>query len=111
MRVLTVTCALVFEDGLYSLSDIRAEISNNFQKPNLNDSALDVVGIGPTQKCRFIWDIQGKGYGIILYFLDANSIGKLLGFNATDVSRDKFYLNDGAEQAHFKSNTTANLLS
>ena len=99
---------LTFEDGLYSLEDIRTEIAAYCLSANMHDSALDVVGHGPTQKAEFRWDVQGTGYGVILYLSDANSIGSLLGFRSTDVFYDSFRTNAPLEQARFRSEDSAN---
>jgi hypothetical protein len=99
---------ITFEDGLYSLEDLRAEISSYCMSSLLHDSALDVVGHSPTQKCEFKWDVQGTGYGIVLYLGDANSIGSLLGFAATDLVYDAFCADKTDEVARFRSGASAN---
>ena len=99
---------IVFEDGLYSLQDLRDEISAFCLESNIHDSALDVIGHGPTQKTEFRWDVQGTAYGIILYLSDANSIGSLLGFNSVDIYYDYWSHVTPLEQAHFRSNNSAN---
>ena len=102
------THTLVFEDGLYSLEDIRTEIAAYCLSANMHDSALDVVGHGPTQKTEFRWDLQGTGFGVILYLSDASSIGSLLGFQATDVYYDAFKVTTPLEHARFRSGNSAN---
>ena len=99
---------ITFEDGLYSLQDIRDELAAYCVSANIHDSALDVVGHAPTQKAEFRWNVQGTGYGVLLYLSDAHSIGKLLGFDAVDVFYDTFRDNAPLETAHFRGNTSAN---
>ena len=107
-RLSTCTGAITFEDGLYSLQDIRDEISSYCLSANLHDAALDVIGHAPTQKGEFRWDVQGTGYGVVLYLSDATSIGKLLGVDATDVFYDTFRDNAPLEVARFRVGASAN---
>ena len=100
--------SIVFEDGLYSLEDIRSEIISFCEEHNLNDSAMDCVGLGPTQKVEIRWKTQNTGYGIILYLGGSNSIGKLLGFNEIDVYYDAHAYATPKEEAHFRSDNSAN---
>ena len=99
---------ITFDDGLYSLQDIRDEISAYCLGANIHDAALDVIGHAPTQKCEFRWDVQGTGYGTVLYLSDATSIGKLLGFDVRDVFYDTFRDSAPLEVARFRGDSSAN---
>ena len=72
---------IIFAEGLYSLSDIRTEISNYCACKSIPDTLLDVIGHTPSQSVEMLWDVQASGYGCIIYMSDADSIGALLGFS------------------------------
>ena len=93
---------ITFAEGLYSLSDIRAEINSYCAGKAIADTLLDVVGHTPTQSVEFLWDVQASGCGCIIYFSDADSIGKLLGFR-TDLIYDAHAYDTPVEVATFRA--------
>ena len=99
---------ITFDDGLYSLQDIRDEIAAYCTAATIHDAALDIVGHNPTQKTIFKWDVQNTGYGVVLYLSDSTSIGSLLGFDKVDLHFDNFGIVTAKETANFKSGSSAN---
>jgi len=72
-----VSHEIVFEEGLYSLDDIRTAIVE-FCESNtkLADSALDLRGQSATQKCIVDFDAENQPSGLLIQWSDSNSIGK-----------------------------------
>ena len=105
-----VSHELEFEEGLYSLDDIRTAIVE-FCESNtkLADSALDLRGQSATQKCIVDFDAENQPSGLLIQWSDSNSIGKLLGFTEDDVL-DLFSIATADRDQHysFKSDSTAN---
>ena len=66
---------ITFDDGLYSLADINAEVADYLEsKSTIADAALSFVGHGPTQTVVADWDAEAATYGAILRFSDSDSI-------------------------------------
>jgi hypothetical protein len=100
---------LTFDTGLYSLADLQEELSAFTNLKQIPDDCLSLVGHSPTQTVEIQFDVQGTGYGVIIYLSDANSIGSLLGFTATDLvyDRNSFAAADITEMAHFRGSLAA----
>ena len=97
----TTNHTVVFDDGLYSLADINAELSDMLErKSSIADAALSFVGHGPTQTVIADWDTEAAGYGVILRFSETDSIGPLLGFAATDLT---YAIGEGGKHKYFRS--------
>jgi hypothetical protein len=106
---------ITFEEGLYSLADIRSRIVDFCEaQTKLADTALDIRGESATQKCIIDWDAENAARGVHIKWTDTNSIGKLLGFTSDDItdlfdiasaSRDQHYTFKGDQTANFDSVT------
>ena len=104
--VSTTDHEITFDDGLYSLADINAELADYLEgKNNIADAALTFLGHGPTQKVIADWDAEAATYGVILRFSESNSIAKLLGFAASDLT---YETSEGGKHKYFKSDDPAN---
>jgi len=102
----THTHSVVFDDGLYSLADINAELADMLErKDTIADAALSFVGHGPTQTVIADWDAEAAGYGVILRFSESDSTGPLLGFAATDLT---YEIGEGDKHKYFRSPSPAN---
>ena len=97
---------ITFADGLYSLSDINAELADYLEsKSSIADAALTFSGHGPTQTVVADWDAEAATYGAILRFSEGNSIASLLGFAATDLTYEH---GEGGEHRYFRGSQPAN---
>ena len=86
-NVSTTDHTITFDDGLYSLADINAELADYLEsKSSIADAALSFVGHGPTQTANADWDAEAATYGAVLRFSETDSIASLLGFAATDLT-------------------------
>lgn len=104
--VSTTDHTITFDDGLYSLADINAEVADYLEsKSTIADAALSFVGHGPTQTVVADWDAEAATYGVILRFSESDSIASLLGFAATDLT---YEISEGGKHKYFKSPTPAN---
>ena len=60
-NVSTTNHTVVFDDGLYSLADINAELADMLErKDTIADAALSFEGHGPTQTVIADWDKEAK---------------------------------------------------
>ena len=101
---------IVFDEGLYSLADIRSLIVQFCEaSTKLADSALDIRGVSATQKVEVNYDAENNPAGLLIQWSDTNSIGKLLGFSSDDVL-DYFTITASDLDQHytFVSDVTAN---
>ena len=65
--VSTTDHTITFDDGLYSLADINAELAEYLEsESNIADAALLFVGQVPTQTVVADWDAEAATYGAIL---------------------------------------------
>ena len=97
---------ITFADGLYSLSDINAELADYLEsKSSIADAALTFSGNGPTQTVVADWDAEAATYGVILRFSEGSSIASLLGFAATDLTYE--YV-EGIKHRYFRGSQPAN---
>ena len=66
----TADHTITFDDGLYSLADINAELADYLleSKSSIAGAALSFVGHGPTQTVNADWDAEAATYGAILRF-------------------------------------------
>ena len=102
----TTNHSITFPDGLYSLTDINAELADYLErKSSIADAALSFVGHGPTQTVIADWDAEAATYGVILRFSESDSIGPLLGFAATDLT---YEIGEGGKHKYFRSPSPAN---
>ena len=102
----TTDHTITFDDGLYSLADINAEVADYLEsKSSIADAALSFVGHGPTQTVVADWDAEAATYGVILRFSESDSIASLLGFAATDLT---YEISEGGKHKYFKSPSAAN---
>ena len=86
-NLITEDHSITFADGLYSLSDLNAELSDYLEsKTSISDSAMSFIGHGPTQKVIIDWDTESATYGVILRMSDTDSIAPLLGYASTDLT-------------------------
>ena len=86
-NLITEDHTITFADGLYSLSDLNAELSDYLEsKTSISDSAMSFVGHGPTQKVIIDWDTESATYGVVLRMSDADSIAPLLGYASIDLT-------------------------
>ena len=62
--VSTTDHTITFDDGLYSLADINAELADYLESTaTIADAALSFVGHGPTQTVIADWDAEAAVYG------------------------------------------------
>ena len=100
------TITITFDDGLYSLADINAELADCLESTTtIADAALSFVGHGPTQTVFADWDAEAATYGVILRFSETDSVASLLGFAATDLT---YEIGEGGKHKYFKSPSPAN---
>ena len=104
--VSTTDHTVTFDDGLYSLADINAELADYLEsQTSIADAALSFVGHGPTQTVIADWDAEAATYGVILRFSESDSVASLLGFAATDLT---YEVSEGGKHKYFKSPSPAN---
>jgi len=104
--VSTTDHTITFDDGLYSLADINAELADYLESTaTIADAALSFVGHGPTQTVIADWDAEAAVYGVILRFSESDSIASLLGYAATDLT---YEIGEGGKHKYFRSPSPAN---
>jgi len=104
--VSTTDHTITFDDGLYSLADINAELADYLESTStIADAALSFVGHGPTQTVIADWDAEAAGVGVILRFSESDSIASLLGYAATDLT---YETGEGGKHKYFRSPSPAN---
>lgn len=92
---------IAFADGLYALEDVRTIVIEYCESnPKLADSALDLTGINATQSVQVSYDAENSPKGLMIFWSDSNSIGKLLGFTSNDVV-DLFTIATNSRQQHY----------
>ena len=100
-----------FEDGLYSLEQIRQEVIAYCQRtPHIEDNALDILSNTATQKVIMSYNAEAQGSGIRFKWSSTGSIGSLLGFTSDDIcdlktitTPDQHYDFTADETANFDS--------
>ena len=104
--VSTADHTITFDDGLYLLADINAELADYLESTStIADAALSFVGHGPTQTAIADWDAEAATYGVILRFSGTDSIASLLGYAATDLI---YEYSEGGKHKYFRSPSPAN---
>ena len=107
-----------FPDGLYALADIESVVQNFIQSDTtLQDFAITFQGINATQKVQIDFDQANNNYGVVFFWDETDSIGKLLGFTA-DSSNDYTHVVEHTRyvkhnlfdigNSHFDTNTPEN---
>ena len=99
---------IYFEDGLYSLEQIRQEVIAYCQRTiHMEDNALDILSNTATQKVIMSYNAEAQQSGIHFKWDSPDSIGSLLGFTNDDVV-DYFEITSPEQHYDFTADETAN---
>jgi hypothetical protein len=102
------THTILFEDGLYSLEQIRQEVIAYCQRTiHIEDNALDILSNTATQKVIMSYNAESQASGILFKWSAPDSIGSLLGFTSDDFV-DYFEIATPENHYDFTADKTAN---